>query len=89
MPFYDKKESRPKDVFGFIMKIIHNSKKCINCGNCVSICPDFWEINEGKVRLKGGKLNEKTGNFELELENPDCNKETSETCPMKAIEIEE
>ena len=48
-------------------KIIHEIKKCIGCGSCVALCPEYWEMAEvGKVHLLNSKKNPKTGNYELE-----------------------
>jgi ferredoxin len=51
-----------------------NSKKCIGCGLCVSICPEIFEMDsEGKSKVKKEK-------------NIPCLKEAIESCPMEAIE---
>ena len=71
-------------------KIIYNPKKCINCGNCVSICSNFFKINNKKnneILLIGGKLNENSGNFEKEAENINCAKDAIDICPVKAINL--
>lgn len=69
-------------------KIILEREKCIGCGSCVALCPKFFELAEdGKAILKGSKKNEKTGNFELEVEDLECIKEAAETCPMQIIKI--
>ena len=51
--------------------------KCIGCGNCVSLCPDSFEISEdGKVNVKEG------GAKKL-----DCVKDAVEACPVQCIKI--
>jgi ferredoxin len=70
------------------MKIIQERKKCIGCGACAAACPKYWEMAEdGPAKLKGGKINPKTGNDELEVKNIDCNKEAAEACPVQIIKI--
>lgn len=69
-------------------KIIHSPKKCVNCGNCVSICSDLFKINNNKVLLIGGKLNENSGNFEKQEENIACAEDAVNVCPVEAIIIE-
>ncbi len=69
-------------------KIIQNYEECIGCGTCVAICPKFWEMgDEGKARLKGGKKNSETGDYELEIEKIGCNKDAAEACPVQVIKI--
>ena len=52
-------------------KVIHEREKCIGCGACAAVCPDFWEMSDdGKSVLKGGK---KAGsNFELTVKDAGC-----------------
>ena len=69
------------------MKIIHEREKCIGCGTCVAVCPDFWTMGEdGKSSLKEAK---DTGNgvFELEIADAGCNKEAASACPVQIIKV--
>ena len=65
-------------------KVIHERDKCIGCGACAAVCPDFWEMaDDGKSKLKGGK---KAGsNFELTVKEAGCNKDAANTCPVQCI----
>jgi ferredoxin len=69
-------------------KVIHDRNVCIGCGACAAVCPDFWEMaDDGKSRLKGGK--DKNGAvFELEVDDPKCNKDAAQSCPVNCIHIE-
>lgn len=68
-------------------KIIHEREKCIGCGSCAALCPDFWEMAEdGKATLKNSVKNAE-GNFELEIEEIGCNQEAADSCPVKCIFI--
>lgn len=47
-----------------------NKEKCIGCGLCASICPEVFEMKDGKAHAKGsGK----------------CAKEAADSCPVDAI----
>lgn len=70
------------------MKIIQEHEKCISCGSCVALCPDFWEWDEdGKARPKGGKKNPKTRNYESEIKEFGCNKDAETSCPVQIIHV--
>jgi len=70
------------------MKIIHEKEKCIGCGSCVALCPEFWEIGEdGKAHLLNSKTNQKTGDYELEIKEVACNQEAADICPVQCIKI--
>jgi ferredoxin len=70
------------------MKVVHERNKCIGCGACAAVCPEFWEMgDDGKSKLKGAK---KVGdNFELELKEAGCNKEAASGCPVECIHVVE
>lgn len=69
------------------MKIIQEHEKCIGCGSCAAICPKYWEIdNNGKGRPKNHKINSK-GNYEIEIKEIECNRETADACPVQCIII--
>ena len=69
------------------MKIIHEKEKCIGCGLCATICPDFWQMAEdGKSHLLNSKKNNK-GNYELEVKEAGCNKDAVDSCPVQCIKI--
>jgi len=74
-------------------KIIHNYEKCIGCGSCNAVCPEFWgmDYEAGKAILKGGKKNKKTGRSELEVNNAkdiERNQNAADICPVQAISIQ-
>lgn len=71
------------------MKIIHEKSKCIGCGTCAAICPEFFEMDEkdNLAELKNSQIDE-DGNEVLETkENKECLKEASEVCPVQIIHI--
>lgn len=50
-----------------MMKV--NKEKCIGCGACVSVCPDVFELVNGKSKV---------------LSDEDCD-ESVDVCPVGAI----
>jgi len=48
-----------------------DKKKCIGCGACVSVCPEGFELIEGKAKIKNATAK--------------CIAEAIETCPVQAI----
>jgi ferredoxin len=54
-----------------------NREKCIGCGICQSLCPEVFELEGGKAKVKN--------NVDVK-KYKDCIKEAKESCPMQAIE---
>ncbi len=72
-------------------KVIFDRVNCIGTFACVSVNPDNWEIGEdGKAILKGATLNEKTGHYELIIDENEYKKnfEASQVCPVFVIKVE-
>lgn len=66
------------------MKIILDKIKCIGCGSCVNLCPQFFEMSEeGKSHLKDSKPDSQTE--EKETVELGCAKDAEEACPVQAI----
>lgn len=60
------------------MKIKIDEEKCIGCGSCVAVCPDYFEMtDDNKARFKNGTTDAK------------CVQEAVDICPVQVIEIEE
>ena len=55
-----------------------DEEKCIGCGSCAAVCPDNFEIENGKAKVKQ-KNPSKIG----------CNKEAESVCPVGAIKVTE
>jgi len=67
---------------------LHRSK-CIGCGSCAAVCPDFFEIaDDGLSHIKGSQKDSE-GNDVLEIkeENKGCATEAAEVCPVQIISI--
>ena len=61
---------------------------CISCGNCIDICPDFFEFaDDGLSHLKA--LENVDDEEELEVEDPGCSTQAEELCPVNIIHVSE
>jgi len=58
-------------------KIIVDRDKCLGCGMCVSLCPEVFEIKDGKSHIK------ERANLE---KYQDCIKQAIKNCPVAAIQ---
>lgn len=58
-------------------KVTVDRERCIGCGACISVCDNF-EIVEEKSHPK-----------EDVVEEPGCNNEARDVCPVQAISVEE
>lgn len=48
---------------------------CISCGNCVNVCPEYFEMKEKSTLIK------------KETDDLGCAKEAAEQCPVNVIHI--
>jgi len=71
-----KKEKQSK-LLNKIKMVKVNREKCIGCGMCQSLCPEVFELEDGKAKVKD--------NVDVK-KYKDCIKEAKESCPMQAIE---
>ncbi len=69
-------------------KIILERDKCIGCGSCESVCPEYWKMKEdGKTHLKNSKEKPKEKKEELEIKEIGCNQKAADVCPVQCIHI--
>ena len=71
-------------------RVIFDKEACIGVLACVPVNPKYWESDDqGKVILKGGKLN-KDGKWEIIIDEKDLqmNIDSAEICPVLAIVVE-
>ncbi len=72
-------------------RLVYNRKDCIGVFTCGALSPKFWELDkDGKANLKGATLNEKTGLFELEIDEENFGeaRASAEVCPVEVIAVE-
>ena len=68
------------------MKIKLEREKCIGCGSCQAVCPNFFELYEdGKSHIKNAQ---KQDIEELEVEKVECAETAVQACPAQCIYIE-
>jgi ferredoxin len=64
--------------------IEHERAKCIGCGVCISVAPEFWDMKEdGKSHLKGSKADKR----QVSEKDAEKNKAAAESCPVNVIHI--
>ena len=69
------------------MKIKVERPKCISCGSCAAVCPEFFEMEEnGMAHLKNSKK-DGDGNEDLEIQDASCARDAAEVCPVQIIKI--
>lgn len=70
------------------MKIIQEHEKCIGCGSCVALCQKYWQMgDDGKAKPLNSQ--KKGGNYELDIEKAECNKDAQDSCPVSCIMVKE
>jgi ferredoxin len=67
------------------MRVIVDEETCIGCGLCAETCPDVFEMNDDKAKVKV----EEVRVDEAPEGVIECCKEAAENCPVEAIQIEE
>ncbi len=67
------------------IKVKLERQKCIGCGSCVSVCPNYFEMKkDGRSHLIGSEADEKAETEELEVEIK--GEESEENSPLEKAE---
>ena len=72
-----------------MITITHNRSKCIGCSQCVSVCPEYWYIDDdGKATLRNSI--DKRGTFVGKIDDDDLPQmqEAEKLCPVHIISIQ-
>lgn len=74
------------------IKILHERWKCIGCGACAAVSPEYWSMaDDGKSDLKDAtikKVNEGTLG-ELSVDKPGSNQDAADACPVSCIIVKQ
>jgi ferredoxin len=62
------------------MRVTVDEDTCIGCGLCVEECPEVFEMNDDKARVKVDEVPEDV--------TESC-KEAAENCPVEAIQMDD
>jgi len=62
------------------MRVTVDEDTCIGCGLCAEECPEVFEMNDDKIRVKVDEVPEDV--------TESC-KEAAENCPVEAIQMED
>jgi ferredoxin len=65
---------------GWSMRVTVDEETCIGCGLCAEECPEVFEMNDDKARVKVDEVPEDV--------TKSC-KEAAENCPVEAIQMED
>ena len=62
------------------MRVTVDEETCIGCGLCAETCPEVFEMNDEKARVKVDEVPEDLA---------DTCREAADDCPVEAIQIED
>ena len=70
-------------------KIIHERPKCIACGSCAAVAPDYWEMSadDGLADLKKCTMNGDNEERIVDENEAAQNREAAEVCPVQIIHV--
>jgi len=69
------------------VKVVQEREKCISCGACAVLAPDFWELDEeGKSQFRNPAV---TNSITLDVGEQELRSiiEAAEACPVNCIHI--
>lgn len=71
--------------------IIHYRNKCIGCGICYEMMPEFWRMSkkDGKATLLKATVKKQIYNLPIDHELTDSSKKVAEACPARIIKVNE
>ncbi|MAF34773.1 ferredoxin [Candidatus Woesearchaeota archaeon] len=74
--------------------VLHERWKCIGCGACAAVAPDFWEMSDdGYADLKDCEREEVEEGVKetrkLKKEEEDENQNAADSCPAECIHVKD
>ncbi len=70
-------------------KLIHYRDKCIGCGVCQEMQPEYWRMSkkDGKATLIGAVRKKDIYIREISEEDVDLSMKVAEACPVRIIKV--
>lgn len=70
-------------------KIIHTRLKCIGCGVCCEMQPEYWRMSkkDGKATLLNAELKKDKAILSIPDADVDFSKVVANVCPVSIIQI--
>lgn len=70
-------------------KLIHYRDKCIGCGVCQEMQPQYWRMSkkDGKATLVGAVCKKDTYIREIGENDADLSIKVAEACPVRIIKV--
>ena len=67
----------------------YEKEKCIGCGACAAVAPEFWDMEGEKSVLKGSK-EVKPDIFLHDIKDSEfeINQDAADSCPVECIHLE-
>ncbi|HOZ84417.1 MAG TPA: ferredoxin [Niabella sp.] len=70
-------------------KLVHYRDKCIGCGICYEMQPDYWRMStrDGKATLVKAEMKKKVHQREIMDWDVELAQKLAHACPVKVIKI--
>jgi ferredoxin len=69
------------------MKITIERPRCVGCGSCCALCPNYFELDQAGISHFIGSQAEPQETDELVIEDLGCIQEAIDACPVQCIKI--
>lgn len=70
-------------------KLVHYRDKCIGCGICFEMQPDYWRMStrDGKATLVKAQIKSKVHQRDVQEWDLELSNKVANACPVKVIKI--
>ncbi|MCX6790771.1 MAG: ferredoxin [Candidatus Gribaldobacteria bacterium] len=69
------------------MKITIERPRCIGCGSCSALCPNYFELDQAGLSHFLGSKAEPQETDELVTDDLGCVQEAIDACPVQCIKV--